>query len=96
MRYWHKGHCWHVCKSRKCNVCGNPIPNSKFCYKWEPHTKPGTTWIHSSLYKKLEDKKDMVPGTPAMMDENLQLTTARQALKQTRKFLKATVKLAKK
>jgi hypothetical protein len=38
----------------------------------------------------------MVPGTPAMMDENLQLTTARQALKQTRKFLKATVKLAKK
>ncbi len=38
----------------------------------------------------------LVSETPAAMEENPQLVAARQALKQPRKFLKATVKEAKK
>ncbi len=53
---------------------GNPIPTDfKFCPKWETHTEPGTRWIHLSFHKQLEDKKDMVPSTSKMMEENPQL-----------------------
>jgi hypothetical protein len=96
-RCWYKGHRWNACKSSKCNVCGNSIPaDSRFCPKWESHTEPGTRWIHSSFRKQSDDKKDIVPETPTTTEENPQLVAARQALKQARKFLKATVRQAKK
>jgi hypothetical protein len=96
-RCWHKGHRWAMCRATKCSVCGNPFPtDAKFCPKWESHTEPGTKWIHPSFYKQQDGQKSAVPGNPAATDEDPQMIAARQALKQARKFLKATVKEAKK
>jgi hypothetical protein len=73
-------------KVTKCSVCGNSLSlDAKFCPKWETHSEPGTRWIHPSL-----------PGNPVSADEDPQMVAVRQALKQARKFFKATVKEAKK
>jgi hypothetical protein len=101
-RCWYKGHRWKVCKSPECNVCTTHLPtDAKFCPNWESHTEPGTRWTHPSFHKKsgVSDKSsgDGNPGNNQGADtETPQLKAARQALKQARKFLKATVKEAKK
>ncbi len=66
--------------------------DSRFCSNWESRTEPRTRWILPSFYNYLEEKKDTIPGMPANTEENPQLIAARQALKQARKFLKATIK----
>lgn len=102
-RCWYKGHRWNVCKSTKCNVCMSSLSvDAKFCPNWENHSEPGTKWIHPSFRKQTDakDGKDGASGTPTNNQgtnaDNPQLVAARQALKQARKFLKATVRDAKK
>jgi hypothetical protein len=96
-RCWHKGHRWAMCRVTKCSVCGNPFPaDAKYCPKWESHTEPGTKWIHPSFHKQQDGQKSVTPGNPVATDEDPQMVAARKALKQARKFLKATVREAKK
>ena len=97
-RCWYKGHRWSMCKATKCSVCGNSLSlDAKFCPKWETHSEPGTRWIHPSFHGGQQDGKgNVVPGNLTTANEDPQMIAARQALKQARKFFKATVKEAKK
>jgi hypothetical protein len=71
--------------------------DAKFCPKWETHSEPGTRWIHPSFHGGQQDGKgNVVPGNLTTANEDPQMIAARQALKQARKFFKATVKEAKK
>ena len=85
----------------RCTRCWHLPADAKFCPNWESHSEPGTKWIHPSFHKQsgANDKSsgDGNPGSNQGTDnDNTQLKAVCQALKQARKFLKATVKEAKK
>ena len=97
----YKGHCWNVCRSTKCNVCMTSLStDAKFCPNWEAHTEPGTKWIHPSFHKQSNHQDHFAAGTPGGNQETKpyddQLAAACQALKQAQKFLKVTIREAKK
>jgi len=96
-RCWYKGHQWNTCKATKCYVCKTSLStDAKFCPNWETHAEPGTKWIHPSMHKQDQSAVGTPGGNQGTDPKDDQLAVARQAFKQARKFLKATVKEAKK
>lgn len=103
-RCWLNGHRWNLCRSIKCNSCnGMMAPDAKFCPNWSNHTEPGTKWIHPSHRDSAVSTANQ-PGANTPASSNTKSTTtaeeqmaaAKQAFKQARKFLQATVRANKK